>query len=146
MALTGSQLQVVGEVVVEVVPERLALLSRTILLSGMITGQQEGGALILRAQVGELIIRSPQPLPSDRVLMLQIPPGAPPVRAQVPVMGPVLPSPRSFALSLFSASSKSAAAICASSVTFSCCSGFKQISGASSSCNAPVTGTDNASA
>ncbi len=95
MALTGSQLQVVGEVVVEVVPERLALLSRTILLSGMITGQQEGGALILKTQVGELVIRSPQPLPSDRVLMLQIPPGAPPVRAQVSVMGPVLPLPPS---------------------------------------------------
>ena len=93
MALTGSQLQVVGEVVVEVVPERLALLSRTILLSGMIIGQQEGGALILKTQVGELVIRSPQPLPSDRVLMLQIPPGAPPVRAQVSVMGPVLPPP-----------------------------------------------------
>jgi hypothetical protein len=95
VALTGSQLQVVGEVVVEVVPERLALLSRTILLSGMITGQQEGGALILKTQVGELVIRSPQPLPSDRVLMLQIPPGAPPVRAQVSVMGPVLQSPPS---------------------------------------------------
>ncbi len=95
VALTGSQLQVVGEVVVEVVPERLALLSRTILLSGMITGQKEGGALILKTQLGELVIRSPQLLPLDRVLMLQIPPGAPPVRAQVSIMGPVVGTPSS---------------------------------------------------
>lgn len=88
--VSATQLQQthsLGEVVVEVVPERLALLSRTILLSGTVTGEKQGGALILKTQMGELIIRSPTPLPLDRVLLLQIPPGAPPVRAQVSILG-----------------------------------------------------------
>jgi hypothetical protein len=86
------QLQQLGEVVVEQVPARLAQLARTIILSGTITAQQPGGALVLRTQVGELIIRSQSPLPLDKVLTLQIPPGAPPVRAQVSIALPLLPA------------------------------------------------------
>lgn len=85
-AVTQAVLQALGEVVVEQVPARIALLARTILLSGTVVAQQEGGALVLRTQVGELIIRSQTPLPLDKVLTLQIPPGAPPVRAQVSVV------------------------------------------------------------
>jgi hypothetical protein len=81
-------LQALGEVVVEVVPARLAFLSRTILLSGMISEQKPGGALVLRTQVGDLVIRSQTPLPTDKVLTLQIPPGAPPVRALVAMVQP----------------------------------------------------------
>jgi hypothetical protein len=79
------QVQSLGEVVVEQVPERIAQLARSILLSGTIVEQQQGGAVVVRTQVGELIIRSPTPLPLDKVITLQIPPGAPPVRAQVTI-------------------------------------------------------------
>lgn len=85
-SVAQAVLQALGEVVVEQVPARIALLARTILLSGTVVAQQEGGALVLRTQVGELIIRSQTPLPLDKVLTLQIPPGAPPVRAQVSVV------------------------------------------------------------
>ncbi len=68
------------------------------MLSGMVTGAKEGGALVLKTQMGELVIRSPQVLPTDRILLLQIPPGAPPVRAQVSVMGGALPSSLSSSL------------------------------------------------
>ena len=87
----NSTLQAAGEVVVEQVPERIAQLARTILLSGTVSEQKPGGALVLRTQIGELTIRSQTPLPLDKVLTLQIPPGAPPVRAQVFVVPGSLP-------------------------------------------------------
>lgn len=89
-AVTQAVLQALGEVVVEQVPDRIAQLARTIILSGTVIAQQAGGALVLRTQVGELIIRSQTPLPLDKILTLQIPPGAPPVRAQVSVVQAVL--------------------------------------------------------
>jgi hypothetical protein len=93
-----AQLQQLGEVVVEQVPERIAQLARSILLSGTIVEQKQGGAVVLRTQVGELIIRSQTPLPLDKVLTLQIPPGAPPVRAQVTIAQPIIPPPAGVAL------------------------------------------------
>ena len=87
------RLQQLGEVVVEQVPPRIAQLARTIVLTGMVVEQQTGGALVLRTQVGELVIRSASPLPLDQILSLQIPPGAPPVRAQISVALPVLAGP-----------------------------------------------------
>lgn len=87
------RLQQLGEVVVEQVPPRIAQLARTIVLTGMVVEQQSGGALVLRTQVGELVIRSASPLPLDQILSLQIPPGAPPVRAQISVALPVLAGP-----------------------------------------------------
>lgn len=81
-------LQALGEVVVEQVPDRLALLARTVILSGFISATQDNGTVVVRTQVGDLVLRSPVPLPTDRVLTLQLPPGAPPVRAQVAVALP----------------------------------------------------------
>lgn len=84
----ASLLQALGEVVVEQVPDRLASLARTVVLSGLITETRDGGAVVVRTQVGDLVVRSSVPLPRERVLTLQIPPGAPPVRAQVAVALP----------------------------------------------------------
>lgn len=92
-AVGGANLQALGEVVVEQVPERIANLPRTIMLTGTVVDRQEGGALVLRTQVGEVIIRSQTPLPTDRIIALQIPPGAPPVRALVSVVQPNVPAP-----------------------------------------------------
>jgi hypothetical protein len=87
-----SGLTNLGEVVVEEVPARLAAVTRAILISGMIAEKLEGGALLLKTQVGEITIRSPIPLPEGKLLTLQIPPGAPPVRAEVFVSKTAVPT------------------------------------------------------
>lgn len=93
--MAHAGLQNIGEVVVEAVPPKLQLLARMILLSGTVIlpePPKEGeppappkpdNVLTLRTQLGEITIRISAPLPLDKVLTLQIPPGAPPVRAQV---------------------------------------------------------------
>lgn len=85
-----AQPQVLGEVVVEQVPERLARISRNIVLTGTVAEQRPGGALVVRTPAGELVIRSQIVLPADKLLSIQIPPGAPPVRAVVSVLVPVV--------------------------------------------------------
>lgn len=84
-----AQPQVLGEVVVEQVPERLARISRNIVLTGTVAEQRPGGALVVRTPAGEMVIRSQIVLPADKLLSIQIPPGAPPVRAVVSVLVPV---------------------------------------------------------
>lgn len=85
-----AQPQVLGEVVVEQVPERLARISRNIVLTGTVAEQRPSGALVVRTPAGELVIRSQIVLPADKLLSIQIPPGAPPVRAVVSVLVPVV--------------------------------------------------------
>jgi hypothetical protein len=85
-----AQPQVLGEVVVEQVPERLARISRNIVLTGTVAEQRPGGALVVRTPAGEMVIRSQIVLPTDKLLSIQIPPGAPPVRAVVSVLVPVV--------------------------------------------------------
>lgn len=75
----------VGEVVLEQVPARLAGLGRAVVLTGMPDGRTGDGALRLRTQMGEILLRPADAFPPDRPVTLQIPaaspPGSVPVRA-----------------------------------------------------------------
>lgn len=92
-AVGYAQLKPLGEVVVEAVPDRLQNLSRTIVISGTIVAQNKGNSLTIKTQVGEIVIRSETPLPLDKLISLQIPPGAPPVRAIISMIVSPAPSP-----------------------------------------------------
>lgn len=60
-----------GEVTVERLPERLAGLNRSVMLTGQVVAQ-EGGSATLRTSAGDVVVRTPQPLPTDRPVSLQI--------------------------------------------------------------------------
>ncbi len=92
-AVGYAQLKPLGEVVVEAVPDRLQNLSRMIVISGTIIAQNKGNSLTVKTQVGEIVIRSETPLPLDKMISLQIPPGAPPVRAIISMIVSPAPSP-----------------------------------------------------
>jgi hypothetical protein len=72
-----------GEAVLEALPERLREVARGVTLGGTVAGRTEDGALRLRTAMGEIVFRPSAPLPADRHVLLQIPPGEPPTKALV---------------------------------------------------------------
>lgn len=67
-----------GEVVLEQVPARLAELGRTVVLTGTPDGRTPEGALRLRTQMGEILLRPAEAFAPDKPVTLQIPAASPP--------------------------------------------------------------------
>ena len=65
--------------------------SRTVVVSGTVIEQTGDGNVKVRTQAGEVSLKTPTPLPQDRQVTLQIPPGNPPMKALVFMVGPPLP-------------------------------------------------------
>ncbi|MGQ9368840.1 hypothetical protein [Azospirillum sp. A39] len=70
-----------AEVTVAKVPERLASLPRAVVVSGTVAGETPEGLTRVRTQAGEVLVKSPLPLPADKPVTLQIAAGQPPGRA-----------------------------------------------------------------
>ncbi len=60
-------------------------------VSGTVIEQTGDGNVKVRTQAGEVSLKTPTPLPQDRQVTLQIPPGNPPMKALVFMVGPPLP-------------------------------------------------------
>ncbi|UEM06739.1 hypothetical protein JL101_001950 [Skermanella rosea] len=80
--------QPAGEATLEKLPEKLKNLIRTIVLSGTVVEQTADGGVKVRTQAGDVSLKTPAPLPPDRPVSLQIPPGNPPLKALVFMLGP----------------------------------------------------------
>ena len=80
-----------GEASLEQLPDKLKELLRTVVVSGTVIEQTGDGNVKVRTQAGEVSLKTPTPLPQDRQVTLQIPPGNPPVKALVFMVGPPLP-------------------------------------------------------
>jgi hypothetical protein len=80
-----------GEALLEQLPDKLKELVRTVIVSGTVIEQTGNGNVKVRTQAGEVSLKTPTPLPQDRQVTLQIPPGNPPVKALVFIVGPPLP-------------------------------------------------------
>jgi hypothetical protein len=80
-----------GEASLEQLPDKLKELLRTVVVSGTVIEQTGNGNVKVRTQAGEVSLKTPTPLPQDRQVTLQIPPGNPPVKALVFMVGPPLP-------------------------------------------------------
>ena len=72
-----------AEAAVVHVPERLAALARPVVLTGTVADQAPDGLTRVRTQAGDVLLKSPAPLPADRPVTLQIAAGQPPGRAVV---------------------------------------------------------------
>lgn len=72
-------------------PDRLAGLQRALVLSGTVTAQRDGVATV-RTAAGEMQIRTPLPLPTDRPVTLQVPPPAPGTPTLVTILAPPPPA------------------------------------------------------
>ena len=80
-----------GEASLEQLPDKLKELLRTVVVSGTVIEQTSDGNVKVRTQAGEVSLKTPTPLPQDRQVTLQIPPGNPPMKALVFMVGPPLP-------------------------------------------------------
>ena len=80
--------QPAGEATLEKLPEKLKNLIRTIVLSGTVVEQTTDGGVKVRTQAGDVSLKTPVPLLPDRPVSLQIPPGNPPLKALVFMLGP----------------------------------------------------------
>ncbi|WP_035690702.1 hypothetical protein [Azospirillum halopraeferens] len=69
------------EVALARVPERLLDLPRAVVLTGTVTGRTPEGLTRVQTRAGEVLLRTPEPLPADKPVTLQIAPGQPPARA-----------------------------------------------------------------
>lgn len=72
-----------AEASVAKLPERLQELPRAVVLSGTVAGETPEGLTRIRTQAGEVLLKSPVPLPADKPVTLQISPGQPAPRALV---------------------------------------------------------------
>lgn len=73
----------VGEAPVKAVPEKLQDLSRPVVLTGTVAGETADGLTRVRTQAGEVVLKSPLPLLTDRPVTLQIAAGQPPSLATI---------------------------------------------------------------
>lgn len=73
----------VGEAPVKAVPEKLQDLSRPVVLPGTVAGETADGLTRVRTQAGEVVLKSPLPLLTDRPVTLQIAAGQPPSLATI---------------------------------------------------------------
>lgn len=73
----------VGEAPVKAVPEKLQDLPRPVVLPGTVAGETAEGLTRVRTQAGEVVIKSPLPLLTDRPVTLQIAAGQPPSLATI---------------------------------------------------------------
>lgn len=73
----------VGEAPVKAVPEKLQDLPRPVVLPGTVAGETPDGLTRVRTQAGEVVIKSPLPLLTDRPVTLQIAAGQPPSLATI---------------------------------------------------------------
>src|SRR3954453_15498682 len=80
-----------GEASLEQLPDKLKEPLRTVVVSGTVIEQTGDGNVKVRTQAGEVSLKTPTPLPQDRQVTLQIPPGNPPMKALVFMVGPPLP-------------------------------------------------------
>src|SRR3954471_21064363 len=80
-----------GEASLEQLPDKLKELLRTVVVSGTVIEQTGDGNVKIRTQAGEVSLKTPTPLPQDKLITLQIPPGNPPMKALVFMVGPPLP-------------------------------------------------------
>ncbi len=67
-----------GDAVLVRLPDRLADLPRSVLLTGTVLGQTREGATRVRTQAGEVVLRGSGALPADGTVTLQIAAGRPP--------------------------------------------------------------------
>lgn len=74
-AATPSPPAVATEVTVRALPERLQELSRAVVLTGAVAGETPEGLTRVRTQAGEILLETPNPLPADKPVTLQITPG-----------------------------------------------------------------------
>src|SRR3954453_4280415 len=80
-----------GEASLEKLPDKLKELLRTVVVSGTVIEQTGDGNVKIRTQAGEVSLKTPTPLPQDKLITLQIPPGNPPMKALVFMVNPPLP-------------------------------------------------------
>lgn len=73
----------VGEAPIKTVPEKLQDLPRPVVLPGTVAGETPEGLTRVRTQAGEVVIKSPLPLLTDRPVTLQIAAGQPPSLATI---------------------------------------------------------------
>ena len=87
----GNAAEPAGEASLEQLPDKLKELLRTVVVSGTVIEQTSDGNVKIRTQAGEVSLKTPTPLPQDRQVTLQIPPGNPPMKALVFMVNPPLP-------------------------------------------------------
>lgn len=63
-----------ADVTIQSLPPKLAFLSHGVTVSGQVVAQQDGAATI-RTPAGDVVVKTPVPLPTDRPVQLQIPGG-----------------------------------------------------------------------
>ncbi len=78
---SGGARVLLGEATLQQLPERLQNLPRGALLTGTIVGELPGGAVCVRTQMGDILLKTAAPLPTDKAVTLQIAAGQPPGRA-----------------------------------------------------------------
>ena len=81
-----------AEVTVTALPERLQQLARTVQIAGQVVTQEDGTATV-RTAVGDVVVKTPVPLPTDRPVVLQITPPPQPNAAPPPALVLLLGSP-----------------------------------------------------
>ncbi|HYD65685.1 hypothetical protein [Azospirillum sp.] len=82
-----------AEASVAKLPERLQELPRAVVLTGTVAGETPEGLTRVRTQAGEVLLKSPVPLPADKPVTLQISPGQPAPRALVLANAPATTAP-----------------------------------------------------
>jgi hypothetical protein len=73
----------VGEAALAKLPEKLQNLTRPVVVTGTVAGETPEGLTRVRTAAGEVLLKSPVPLPADKPVTLQIPAGSPPAKAMV---------------------------------------------------------------
>jgi hypothetical protein len=73
----------VGEAALSKLPEKLQNLTRPVIVTGTVAGETPEGLTRVRTAAGEVLLKSPVPLPADKPVTLQIPAGSPPTKAMV---------------------------------------------------------------
>src|SRR5690349_16962787 len=87
--VTAAAPEPAGEASLEKLPEKLKELLRTVVVSGTVIEQSGDGNVKVRTQAGEVSLKTPTPLPQDRQVTLQIPPGNPPLKALIFMVAPL---------------------------------------------------------
>lgn len=73
----------VGDAALHELPPKLLNLTRPVVVTGTVAGETPDGLTRVRTAVGDVLMKSPTPLPADKPVTLQIPAGSPPDRAIV---------------------------------------------------------------
>lgn len=81
----------VGEAALSKLPEKLQNLTRPVVVTGTVAGETPDGMTRVRTAAGEVLLKSPVPLPADKPVTLQIPAGSPPPKAVVLAQLPAQP-------------------------------------------------------